>query len=267
MEQQPLYIAFGHHQVRVCVDTPEPLVKIEQWFDAMLEPDPSCVVRQLLVTRQGNEYALHAKDEVLEVRGNLKEILQAVKYEVVMGLIQARPDLLWLHAGAVADGTGALILPAAGGSGKSTLVTQLCRRGWRYLSDDVVPLDLTTGKVLPFPQTPRVRENVGQELPAERLAELDKFDFALLPEMVCLSLMPIKALVFPSYRFGASTYLSPCSAGTTALELLRNCVNFHDHKQVAVGKVCELVRELPAFQLSFSEGEGAAEAIATYSLR
>ncbi|NMQ20920.1 hypothetical protein E4P82_18030 [Candidatus Competibacter phosphatis] len=61
-----------------------------------------------------------------------------------------RDSLAVLHAGAVSDGHTALVLAEAGGSGKSTLTAALLARGYRYLSDDVVPLE-RGGCVIPAP--------------------------------------------------------------------------------------------------------------------
>ena len=53
-----------------------------------------------------------------------------------------------------ADRGGALtclVLAAAGSSGKSTLTAALLARGYRYLSDDVVPLQRGRGLAIPVP--------------------------------------------------------------------------------------------------------------------
>lgn len=64
------------------------------------------------------------------------------------------PEARWLaimHAGAAARDGRAVILPGASGSGKSTLTTALTLSGFFYLSDDVVPLDGRTMRVMPMP--------------------------------------------------------------------------------------------------------------------
>lgn len=116
MNQSNLYIAFGDYQVSVNTNSFEVLKVLKQWFCNMIEHKPSNIVRQLVVvSEKDNNYILYAKNESLEVIDNFNQVLQvllAVKYEVVMGLIQARSDLLWFHAGAVTNNSGALIFPA-----------------------------------------------------------------------------------------------------------------------------------------------------------
>jgi hypothetical protein len=60
-------------------------------------------------------------------------------------------DALLLHAGAVADERGAVVIAGSSGSGKSTLVTAFVQRGWSYLTDEVVAIGLD-GRVRPYPK-------------------------------------------------------------------------------------------------------------------
>lgn len=73
--------------------------------------------------------------------------------------------------------------------------------------------------------------------------------------------MPIKAIIFPKYIFQSETKLSAISPSNTALKLLENCVNFTNHKQVAIQKICNFVNHLPAFELFFSHEKLATEAL------
>ncbi len=230
-----------------------------RWFYAMLEPQPSFIVHQVTISQSAGDYIIQSGETVHKAIREQFWLLQAVKYEIVMGLVRARPDLLWFHAGAVANDTGAVVFAAPGGSGKSTLVAWLCQQGWRYMSDDVLPLELATGNILPFPQTPRVRQNIGKLVSSDRLSEVPKFDVTLELDLICRSPLPIQAIVFPSFDRQISAQILPCSSGSAALELLRNCINFTDHKQAAIQQICEIVKYLPAFRLSFSNTERAFE--------
>ena len=280
MSLPPLYITFGQYQVMVETAIVDVHTTLKQWFYAMLELQPSLIVRQITIRQEAGNYIMQSGEKVHDAMPSLSEtlprtagyayaeqmdLLQAVKYEVVMGLLLVHPELLWFHAGAVANETGAVVFAAPGGGGKSTLVTQLYQQGWRYLSDDVLPLELATGNIFPFPQTPRVRQNTGELVPSDRLWEVPKFDVTLDLNTICRSPLPIQAIVFPSFDRETQAQISPCSPGTAALELLRNCINFTDHKQAAVQRVCELVKHLPAFRLSFSNIDAAIKCLAQIS--
>jgi len=72
--------------------------------------------------------------------------------------------------------------------------------------------------------------------------------------------------VFPSFDRQISAQIVPCSPGTAALELLRSCINFTDHKQAAIQQVCNIVKHLPAFGLSFSKIDCAFKCLAQIGL-
>jgi len=255
MSLPPLYVTFGYHQVEITTPIPDIHATLTLWFIAMLEPQPVNIIKQVQITPAADGYLMQAGETVDEIIQEQLWLLQAVKYEVVTGLIAARPDLLWFHAGAVADEKGAIVVAGAGGSGKSTLVTHFYQQGWRYLSDDVIPLDLATGNILPFPQTPRVRRSMGELVPSDRLTEVPKFEVRLERDRVCREAMPIRAIVFVQYSPDVFTQVSPCSPGTAAIELLRNCINFSEHKQAAMQQISELAKQVFVCQASFARAE------------
>jgi hypothetical protein len=71
-----------------------------------------------------------------------------------------------LHAAAVGDARGALVLPGPNGTGKSTLTAALLARGYGYFSDDCVPID-GRGLVMPMPFALSHKRRIG---PVLRLA-------------------------------------------------------------------------------------------------
>jgi hypothetical protein len=68
------------------------------------------------------------------------------------------PDHVFVHAGVVAHGEGALIVPGRSLTGKSTLVAALVVQGATYLSDEFAVLD-TEGAVHPYPKPLSLRPN------------------------------------------------------------------------------------------------------------
>lgn len=255
MNLPPLYITFEQHQVEIITSIPNIHATLTRWFAAMLTSQPTHIVKQVQITAIAAGFRMQAGETVDEVIREELWLLQAVKYEIVMGLIHARSDLLWFHAGAIANDQGAILFAGAGGSGKSTLVTTLYQQGWNYLSDDVIPLDLTTGKIFPFPQTSRVRQNTGKLVPSDRLGEVPKVEVMLERDRVCREPMPVRAIVFVQYSPGIPAQVSSCSPGMAAIELLRNCLNFSDHKQAGMQRISEVVKQVFVFQASFDRAE------------
>ena len=262
MNRQTLHIRFGGSKVTVCSDAPEVLAGLKRIFGEMLVSEPTRTAERLEVRRRDGTYNVLGITEARIEYGSLADTIERLRYEVVLRLIQARSDLIWLHAGAAAYGSSSVMILGPWGRGKSTLVTSLYANGWTYLSDDVVPLDPNSGRAFPFPLTPMVREDPGQELPFERLSDLRKTVVSVQPERVCRDPVSISMVVFPVYRRGCRTELLPCSPATAAMDLLQNCLNFPSHREAAVRYVCHLVKKVPAFRLSYSDGRVAAELIA-----
>lgn len=78
--------------------------------------------------------------------------LQAQVLEPVMYLKLLEVGVLFMHAGGVSrDGVG-LLLPAHGGTGKTTLSMALLAQGHRLLGDDLLLVDIADGTVYPYPR-------------------------------------------------------------------------------------------------------------------
>lgn len=72
------------------------------------------------------------------------EFLYAIEVDSTIAVQRIRKDLYFLHA-AVAEVDGkAYLLVAKSGGGKSTTLWGLLHHGWRYLSDELAPIDLAT---------------------------------------------------------------------------------------------------------------------------
>jgi len=85
-------------------------------------------------------------------------LLKGYTYDGVLNAIVAgvRSHFL-IHAGVVSRGGKGFILAADGGHGKTTLVLELIRRGFEFLSDEMAALGRADGRVHPFPRSLRVR--------------------------------------------------------------------------------------------------------------
>lgn len=260
-DQRALLIAFGDREVVVRSDDAQVMGALARIFALMRAPTSGRTVAELDVRRRNGRYTVRGKPDVTLEDGSLADAVRRIRDSAIQILMDARPDLLWLHAGAAAFNGQAVLFPGAPGGGKSTLVTKLCARGWSYLSDEIAPLDPPSHAVLPFPQAPAVRKYPGQDMPPEWL-RMPKTAVGLRPGSLCREPTPVAAVVRPFYRRDARAELSVSSPATTALHLLEQCWNFASHREAAVGYVCALVQRVPGFTVSFSDGEAAAEVVA-----
>ena len=110
--------------------------------------------------------------EAVEKRFSQAHLPEAVESLVRIRVGELAENHVFIHAGAVAIGGKALILPGRSRSGKSTLVAELLRSGARYLSDEYAVID-EKGLVHAFPKPLSLRTqrdaNTQRDIAAETL--------------------------------------------------------------------------------------------------
>ena len=90
------------------------------------------------------------------------------------------------------------------------------------------------------------------------LGSFEKEEVLLPDSALRLRSAPVRAIVFPLFRHGAAPELSLRLPGDAALDLLRNCTNFGDHKEIAVARIARLAATVPMYHLSYGDGQAAA---------
>jgi hypothetical protein len=131
--------------------------------------------------------------EVSEDRVGDDGVVEVLSWEVNYRSSQSRRHWPILHATVVGGPAGAVALCGASHSGKSTLAAQAARRGWCHSSDDLAPIETSTGLVHPYARPLMLRPG-GQELLGE-----------------------LPALTPPQRRFLVQDFFCPASAlGATA---------------------------------------------------
>lgn len=238
-----------------------------------------------LRTRDGGgtvtELVVHAGDGdrrfVLDVDGQEawsgSELASAVQ-ECVMRLNQvavAASTHLTLHAGGIeAHGVG-VVFPAKSESGKSTLTAGLVRAGFRYLSDEAVPLDWEThlAQAYPkpisldpgaFPLFPEWAPDFGEGHDATADAQWHKAVGGIRPGAVGQPCV-VGYIVFPEYRPDAGTRLEPISKGTALLEMCKNTFRFNQQGRKALDHLAEVVRGATCFRLTMDNLDEAVRSV------
>ena len=225
----------------------------------MLTQQPRRPSFEVQILQSPDGYRILRDCEAGPSAGRLLPNLAEVRREVAIMLMETQPELLWLHAGAVAKGGAAVLLPGPWGSGKSSIATSLCTSGWLYLSDDMVGIDMEKNAAVPFPITPLVREPTCA-LHADHWTAT-KREFRLSKRSVCRKPQPLAVAVFPEYKPNAPASLNRCDTLTASMKLLESCMNFRQHGERAVAYIAELVAKIPVYQLIYSSALTAAAEI------
>ena len=258
---QSTYVAFEGRQVCVRSDLEDVHEALRQRCAALLQARGDDLIGQLDVEEQDGQFRVRNGPEIVIADPILVNVLEQLHRAVTQLFIDGEPDLLWIHAAAVSNERGAVLLPGSWGHGKSSLSAALARRGWSYLSDDLAPLDRDTDCLLPFPAMPSVRRKPDAAMERERLGEIPKDIVALPGESLAKGRQQVRCLIFPSYEAEVGTALSPCPPASAVVELLRNCLNFSAHGGKAVGYLCRLLAPLPTYRLTYNDIEAACDLI------
>jgi hypothetical protein len=125
------------------------------------------------------------------------------------------PDFIFIHAGVVAVGDRAIVIPGASFSGKTTLVTALVRAGAVYYSDEFAVLD-EAGRVHPYPKPLSYRPPDNEPTIDYRVEELG----GTAGEQP----LPVGMMIATRYLPGAGWEPRALSLGAGALALLEHAV-------------------------------------------
>lgn len=144
---------------------------------------------------------------------------------VINSCVEARSDLVWLHAAAASRNGRACMLVGDKGAGKSTVIAGLCAEGWKYIADDVVPLDPVLGRVHPFPLVPNRR------VPGRKKRRHSADSIGLKRESIHIpegqleqKPVPIGSLVFTEFDPDSDPVLERLPSGTAPTELVRRVI-------------------------------------------
>jgi hypothetical protein len=256
-----LFIDFDGQQIAISTDVPAVSDLLERTYRSMLCRESISSAGQIEMRKTPRGYEIHGLEKANFEDLPVENVLDFLKRDVVRQFSVARPDLLWIHAAAVVRDTSALLIVGASAQGKSTLSTRLSEAGWRLMSDEVAPIRMDSDEVLPFPQAAFRRQYPGHELGSYEIGLISKEEVALPRASLHLEPAQISGVVFPLFKDGASPELETLSAGTAAMELFRNCLNFADHQAKAVARIAKLAESIPMYRLTYGDGKAGADAI------
>ena len=183
------------------------------------------------------------------------------------------PPIAILHAAAVArDGAGVL-LPAVGGSGKTTLAAWLATRGFRVLNDDAVPVLAEGGRLRAVPLALSIKAGSWpvlapawpaiDALPVHGREPLRVRYLPLSEGQACHEDVPCRLIALPRYdatTVGASW--QPLAPAEVFRELVEGgCIVERPLDPAQVGALVAWLGDKPCARLVYGDLEAAREAL------
>ncbi|UCE89720.1 MAG: hypothetical protein JSW10_02475 [Pseudomonadota bacterium] len=198
---------------------------------------------------------------VVELQGNPPqtapdsyELIYAFEKGITIELQKIRRDLLFLHSAALEYDGQACLLVAAAGSGKSTTTWALLHHGFRYLSDELAPIDLRTRDVHPYPHALCLKADPPTpfDLPEKviRTAHTIHVPVSQMPAEVCRRPAHLAAVFFVRYDPAATRpMVAPISRAEAGARIYSNALNLLAHERYGLDAAVTVANNSESFEL------------------
>ena len=230
--------------------------------DANVDPEATPDVT-LTIDADGEHLTLQQGEQNLYRGSDESELATTLIQQTIYHLIDKNKDGMALHAAALSKNGKGVILPGASGRGKTTLSTWLATKGYNYLTDEYVFIRENTNLIQAFSRPPNVKVKGIDALDsyfdvsAHEDQTIQSSQVAMIPTRL---LNPnnkneeavVSLIVFPNYKESSEfelEKLSKARAGLTLMECLVNARNLNGH---GFSEATRLVRDTPAYLLTYS---------------
>jgi hypothetical protein len=224
--------AFGL-EIRFCTNSPELLERVQPMLPpgSRRRPRSSKQVRLGLLEEDNDVYSIY-RDAICTHDAPGREYALTIletQLSAYIG-IESR-DFVAVHAGVVADGNRAIVMPGRSYAGKTTLVRALVEAGAVYYSDEFAMLD-ETGRVHPYARQLSFRPPDGGsvDLSAEELGGV-----------VGAEPLPVGMVILTRYRPGGVWQPRQLSAGAGVLAMLEHTIPTQNRPEQAMRVVRKAV--------------------------
>jgi hypothetical protein len=188
---------------------------------------------------------------------DIGDLLFLLEKDMTLELQKRRSDLLFLHSAAVEWQGKACLLAAESGSGKSTTTWALLHHQFRYLTDELSPIDLHSMQVFPYSHALCLKQPPpAYPLPAGaiHLRRTIHIPTRFLPSAVVSRPRPLGAVFIVKYCPDVSTpsvqAIGPAEASARLYVTTLNALAHSNHGLDAVVRIAEHV---PCFTVSSNE--------------
>lgn len=179
-------------------------------------------------------------------------------------------EYLLVHASAVEREGKAALLPALPGSGKSTLAGLLSMSGWRLLSDEFGMLELSSGKLRPFPRPFSLKGTsiAAVRAVAPRMETTETYEHPEDGPMVLVR--PVgdavarrdaraepRWIVFPTYKADAALSVTPIAKTDAFFEVQDDTFNYFMLREAGFEALASLVERCRCMRLTYGRTEDA----------
>jgi hypothetical protein len=222
------------------------------------------------ITESPRGYALFKDARLVSRCRDQAELAPMIQREVLLAAYEATECLAAIHAAAVFKQDRCILMPAAKGSGKSTLTAGLLATGYAYLTDELSVLMPGSGDIRPAPVSLGLKYGSWpvlapiyptlKNLPTHLQAGEIKLRYLTPPSdsLPSRQAYPVTHIVFPQYRAGKPTALKPLGHAEALWRIAEGGYAVQGRlNQTEVERLIDWILPLPCYELSIGSLEGA----------
>lgn len=192
--------------------------------------------------------------------------IRGLHHETMHGVMERCRRYVYVHAGVVEWEGRALVFPGVSHAGKSTLTLAMVRAGARFLSDELLVFDPTTGCAVPYPRAMKIRDccvhyfaDIAPHFVGDGEARYLKSTGKGVYELSRGA--PLGMVVTAKWNPDRPTALSEIGAGRAFLALTQSALNFGSHGTRTIDHLADLVAGAKCRQLSWRNAQEAVRAL------
>jgi hypothetical protein len=208
--------------------------------------------------RQSPGFVLSFPGESAQIAEDVGDLLFLLEKNIIVKLQKRRPDLLFLHAAALDWRGKACLLAGESGAGKSTTAWALLHHDFRYLSDELSPIDVDTLRVHAYPHALCLKEPPAPpySLPedAVHLGRTIHVPTSTMRGTAVRAPRPLGALFLLKYSPGLRTpTLRAIDAAAASAHVYVNVLNALAHSNHGLDAVARIAESIPCFVVATAD--------------
>lgn len=241
--------------------------------DAAAEPTICVEVHAAILGSRGSVRSnIYCDARPVQFATGLQRLAPPVKALFWEQSIERYDFLFYIHAGVVGTGDACILLPAAAGSGKSSLTAALVHRGYRYLSDEVALIKPNTFLVPPVPLAVCLK-STGWDVMSRYFPDLrqlmrhQRLDSKVVryvppaPASVQHTDARVSHVVFPRYAATAPTEIRPIARSAALRRMMGECWACGHLNPTNVAELIHWIANIDCYELSFASLEDAVDLV------
>ena len=209
-------------------------------------------------SKQSPGFVLSRPGERAQSAEDADDLLFLLEKDIIVELQRKRPEFLFLHSAALDWRGKACLLVGESGAGKSTTAWALLHHDFRYLSDELSPIDVDTLQVHAYPHALCLKELPAPpySLPGDalHLGRTIRVPTGTMPATAILEPRPLSALFLLKYSPGLRTpTLRAMDAAEASIYLYVSALNALAHSNSGLDAVVRIAEDLPCFAVAAAD--------------